>query len=52
MEWPRTYCQNMPAARPTTPLTPAQVLASYRRLGWAWELPDDYVRDHLIWQRQ
>ncbi|KAI7841039.1 hypothetical protein COHA_005267 [Chlorella ohadii] len=29
----------------------AQVLASYRRLGWAWELPDGYVRDHLIWQR-
>ncbi|PRW45481.1 arginine--tRNA chloroplastic mitochondrial-like isoform X2 isoform B [Chlorella sorokiniana] len=29
----------------------AQVLASYHRLGWAWEVPEEYVRHHVIWQR-
>ena len=44
----------LPASSGAQPLLRApfslQVLASYRRMTWEWELLDHYVKDHMSWK--
>ena len=30
----------------------SEVVASYKRVGWAFNIPDSYVREHQQWQVQ